>query len=189
MDRDAVLLFLSLLAIGAQLVVATTVVVAIGGRRTAGARAWLVDVLGPHSTVLALVVAAVATSGSLYLSEVAHFTPCVLCWYQRIAMYPMVVLFAVAARRRDDVSPYALVLAGIGGTISIYHMLLERFPSLETDTCDPDNPCSLIWTERFGYLTIPTMALSAFALIATLMLLGRASDRAASTDVNLRERP
>ena len=59
-----------------------------------------------------------------------------------------------------------------------FRALLERFPSLETDTCDPANPCSLIWTERFGYLTIPTMALSAFALIATLQLLGRGFVRA-----------
>jgi disulfide bond formation protein DsbB len=182
MDRAAVLLFLSLLAIGAQLAVVTALVVTFGGRRAAPARAWLADVMGPHATLLALVVATVATSGSLYLSEVAHFTPCVLCWYQRVAMYPMVVLLAVAVRRGDDISPYALVLAAIGGTISSYHMLVERFPSLETDACDPANPCSLIWTERFGYLTIPTMALSAFALIATLMLLGRASTRAASAE-------
>jgi disulfide bond formation protein DsbB len=182
MDRDAVLLFLSLLALGAQLAVVTAFVVAAGGRHTVRARAWLVDTIGPHAVLLALVVAAVATSGSLYLSEIAHFTPCVLCWYQRIAMYPMVVLFAVASRRGDHVAPYALVLAGIGGTISIYHMLVERFPSLETDTCDPANPCSLIWTEHFGYLTIPTMALSAFALIVTLMLLDRAFARAASEE-------
>jgi disulfide bond formation protein DsbB len=177
MDRDAVLLFLSLLAVGAQLAVVVVLVCAVGGRHTEGARAWLIDVVGPHATLLALVVAAVATGGSLYLSEVANFTPCVLCWYQRIAMYPMVVLFGVALARDDDVTPYALVLAAIGGSISTYHMLVERFPSLETDACDPDNPCSLIWTERFGYLTIPTMALSAFALIATLSLLGRAHRR------------
>ena len=178
MDRDAVLLFLSLLALGAQLATAATIVVAIGGRRTANARAWLIDVVGPHATLLALIVASVAMSGSLYLSEVAHFTPCTLCWYQRIAMYPMVVLLGVAVARREDIAPYALALCAIGSVISLYHMLVERHPSLETNACDPDNPCSLIWTERFGYLTIPTMALSAFALVATISLLGRAHSRA-----------
>ena len=182
MDRDAVLLFLSLLAVGAQIAVVIALVCVLGGRRTAAARRWLVEVIGPHAMLLALVVAVVAMSGSLYLSEVAHFTPCVLCWYQRIAMYPMVVLFAVALRRADDVSAYALVMAIIGGTISSYHMLIERFPSLETDTCDPDNPCSLIWTERFGYLTIPTMALSAFALIVSLSFIGRAHTRAVAAE-------
>jgi len=53
-------------------------------------------------------------------------------------------------------------------------MLIERFPSLEGGTsCDPANPCAFIWVERFGYLTIPTMALSAFALIAALLLLAQ----------------
>ena len=55
-------------------------------------------------------------------------------------------------------------------------MLLERYPSLETGACDPNNPCTLIWVERFGYLTIPTMALSAFALIITLLLVARPTD-------------
>jgi hypothetical protein len=56
-------------------------------------------------------------------------------------------------------------------------VLIERFPSLESATsCDPVNPCSLIWTKRFGYLTIPTMALSAFALLATLLLLAKETD-------------
>jgi disulfide bond formation protein DsbB len=178
MDRDAVLLFLSLLAIGAQAAVAVVLACLVGGRHTAGARRWITDVIGPHATLLGLVVVSIATAGSLYLSEVAHFTPCVLCWYQRIGMYPMVVLFAVALRRGDAVWPYALVLSVAGGAVSTYHMLLERFPTLETNACDPDNPCSLIWTERFGYLTIPTMALSAFALVASLSLLGRATARA-----------
>jgi disulfide bond formation protein DsbB len=86
-------------------------------------------------------------------------------------MYPLVPMFAVALWRRDaGVRRYALPLAIIGAGISTYHVLLERFPSLETGACDPNNPCSLIWVERLGYLTIPTMALSAFALIIGLML-------------------
>jgi disulfide bond formation protein DsbB len=178
MSRDAVILFLSLLAVGAQLTVLVVVAAAVGGRHSAALRSTIVDGLGPQTTLLALVVAAVAMSGSLYLSEVANFTPCVLCWYQRIAMYPIVPMLAVAvARRRDDVRPYALVLAGIGSMISTYHVLLERFPTLETGACDPTNPCTLIWTRRFGYLTIPTMALSAFALIITLLGVGLAFDR------------
>ena len=182
MNRDAVLLFLSLLAICAQVAVVVLIVTAAGGRLTARARWWVTENVGPHATLLAFVVAAVATAGSLYLSEVANFTPCTLCWYQRMAMYPLVVLFGIGAWRRDDVAPYAFTLAGIGGTISIYHMLVERFPSLETSSCDPTNPCSLIWTERFGYLTIPTMALSAFALIVALTLTGSAWRRSAETE-------
>ena len=54
--------------------------------------------------------------------------------------------------------------------MSVYHVLLERFPSLESGACDVANPCTIIWVRRLGYLTIPTMALSAFALIVALML-------------------
>jgi disulfide bond formation protein DsbB len=176
MSRDAVILFLSLLAVGAQLTIVVAIVCALVG---GSARRAFVDTIGPHATLLALVVAAVAMAGSLYFSEVAHFTPCKLCWYQRIAMYPLVPMLLLAEiRRRDDVWPYAAVLAALGGCVSIYHVLLERFPSLETGACDPNNPCSLIWTKRFGYLTIPTMALSAFALILTLLATGVASERA-----------
>jgi disulfide bond formation protein DsbB len=129
--------------------------------------------LGPSALQLAFVVALLATVGSLWLSEGAHVVPCRLCWYQRIAMYPMSVILGIAAVRRDrGVRGYALPVILIGATISVWHVLVERFPSLEEATsCDPANPCSLIWVERFGYLTIPTMALSAFALIATLLLL------------------
>jgi disulfide bond formation protein DsbB len=178
MNREAVILFLSLLAVGAQASVAVVVVAALGGRATSRLRDGLIDEIGAHAVPLALVVAAVAMAGSLYLSEVAHFTPCVLCWYQRIAMYPLVAILGVALwRRRDDVAFYVIPIAGIGAAISTYHVTLERFPSLESGACDPNNPCTLIWTRRFGYLTIPTMALSAFALIITLLLVGVAHQR------------
>jgi disulfide bond formation protein DsbB len=178
MNSEAVILFLSMLAVGAQASVLVVVVGALGGRFTGRLRDVVVDDIGPHAVPLALVVAVVATAGSLYLSEVAHFTPCVLCWYQRIAMYPLVVILGVALwRRRDDAHTYVLPIAGIGAAIASYHVTLERFPSLESGACDPAVPCTLIWTQRLGYLTIPTMALSAFALIITLLLTGVAHRR------------
>ena len=64
----------------------------------------------------------------------------------------------------------SLALATVGAGIAIYHVLVERFPSLESGTCDPANPCSLVWFERFGFVTLPSMALSGFALIGTLLL-------------------
>ena len=180
-DVDAVTLFLALLAVVAQVSVVTAVVLLLGrrvspaldrvGRRVAAA-------VGPHALVFALAVAIVATSGSLYLSEEANFLPCKLCWYQRIAMYPLVLILAIAAIRRDvGVRRYALPLALVGGALSTYHVVLERYPSLESGTCDATNPCSFIWVERLGYLTIPTMALSAFALIAVLLLSAKEAPR------------
>jgi disulfide bond formation protein DsbB len=179
--RDMTLLF-AMLAVIAEVVVAVAVVVVIGGRRWSRLANWrddLVDLFGPSALQLALGVALVATLGSLYLSEIANFTPCRLCWYQRIAMYPLVPILAVAAWRRDaGVRFYALPLAIVGSLISTYHVVLERFPSLESGVCEAANPCTLIWVRRFGYLTIPAMALSGFALVAVLLLTAAAYERA-----------
>jgi disulfide bond formation protein DsbB len=174
-DTEAGTLFLALLAVVAQLTIVAVLVLAVFARPTL---ARVRVALGHQTLQLAFVVALVSTLGSLWLSEGANFVPCRLCWYQRIAMYPMAVILGIAAFRHDvKVRIYALPVVLIGASISVWHILIERFPSLESSTsCDPANPCSLIWTERFGYLTIPTMALSAFVLIATLLLLSKETD-------------
>jgi disulfide bond formation protein DsbB len=178
---DTGTLFLALLSVAAEASVAVVAALAVVARPTL---ARLRDALGEQALQLAFLVALVATVGSLWLSEGAHFTPCRLCWYQRIAMYPMSVILGIAALRRDTkVRVYALPVVAIGASISVWHILIERFPSLESSTsCDPANPCSLIWTKRFGYLTIPTMALSGFALIITLLATSRAGDRLTPSD-------
>ena len=177
MTTEAVSLFLALLAVLANLVVAAAVVLAVGGRvspRLARAGEAAVETVGPQALTLAFAVAAVAMAGSLYFSEVAHFTPCRLCWYQRILMYPLVPVLGLAAWRGDRaIRPYAAVLAAIGALIAAYHVLLERYPTLESSVCEPTAPCTVIWVRHFGYLTIPAMALSAFALILVLMAVAR----------------
>jgi disulfide bond formation protein DsbB len=126
-----------------------------------------VGIVGRDALVLGAAIAIVATVGSLYLSEVAHFPPCRLCWYQRIGMYPLAVILPIAAFGRDaNVWRYAVPLALLALPISIYHVLLERFPSIETGACEIDNPCSIVWVRHFGTVTIPYMAASAFAAIA-----------------------
>jgi disulfide bond formation protein DsbB len=136
------------------------------------ARERLSELLDGQEIPLAFVVATVATLGSLYLSEVADFVPCRLCWYQRIAMYPLPVLLGIAWWRRDaGVRRYVLPLAAIGMVISTYHILVERFPSLEgSGVCEVSNPCTIRWVERFGFVTIPTMALAGFACISGLLV-------------------
>lgn len=171
-------LYLALLAVVANVAVLAALVLWLGRRRSAVLRRVsdaALAAVGPQALVLAAAVAGVCVAGSLYLSEVAHFIPCKLCWYQRIAMYPLLPILVTAALRRDfRVGSYVLPLAVIGGLISSYHVLLERFPSLEgASGCDPDNPCSAILLVRFSYLTIPAMALSGFALITVLVLVAR----------------
>jgi disulfide bond formation protein DsbB len=174
MSTDQVSLFLALLALLAELAVVGLVVAALvcAVRPTTRWSADLLDAVRPLAPWFAAAVAVVATLGSLYHSEVADFPPCRLCWFQRIGMYPLALILPIGAWRRDlTVRWYALPLAVGGGLVSAYHVAVERFPSLESGSCDPSNPCSTIWVERLGYLTIPTMALSGFALIAALLAL------------------
>jgi disulfide bond formation protein DsbB len=126
--------------------------------------------LGTNAIWMAWVVAFVCTVGSLIYSEVIHFVPCRLCWYQRIAMYPLsIILFVGAIRREALVKFYALPLALIGLVISIYHYLVQVNPSLEGGACDPTNPCSARYVEEFGFISIPFMAGAGFILIAVLL--------------------
>lgn len=177
MNTDAVTTFFALLALAC----AGFVVAVLVARFTRSRTAWwdtLVSTVGPSGLALAAVIAVTATLGSLYLSEVAHFPPCRMCWYQRTAMYPLAVLGSVAALRRDaGFALYGRILAGVGAGFSLYHVLLERFPGLETGACEVDNPCSIVWVRHFGVFTIPFMAGSGFLAIITAYALAAAADR------------
>jgi disulfide bond formation protein DsbB len=187
-STDAVTLFFALLAVLAQLGTLVALVLWIGRRHPVVGR-WgeeLRRFAHPLALPLATAVAVTATAGSLYLSEVAHFPPCTLCWYQRIAMYPLAVICAVAWAADDrHVRRYVVPIAGIGAVVSIYHLVVERFPDLGSGSCDPTNPCSIIWVEHFGYLTIPAMALSGFLAIIVLVLVAHPSSEPSPHDHSL----
>jgi disulfide bond formation protein DsbB len=127
--------------------------------------------LGQWGLWLAFAVASVCTGGSLWLSEVCGLPPCRMCWFQRICMYPLTVVLGIGAMRRDrGVWWYALPLSIVGTGLAVYHYLLERIPSLEGGSgCEALNPCNIIWFERFGFATIPFMALTGFVTVAVLV--------------------
>ncbi len=125
-------------------------------------------------------VAAIATAGSLYLSEIVHLVPCSLCWYQRIAMYPLVLVLGVGMLRSDGAAwRYALPLPVVGLLIASYHVLIQWRPSLDVGACSSGVPCSGRYVAVFGFVSIPTLAGAAFLLIIALLLLVRAAERAA----------
>ena len=157
--------FLGILALVA-LLVTVAAVVALVTRRVPD---WARDVALPLATAIALVT----TLGSLYYSEIAGYPPCTLCWYQRIAIYPQVIVLGVAALRRDRaVWLTSVPLAVVGVAISVWHVVIERLPSL-AGPCDPANPCTIKWVEEFGLLTVPTMALIAGSAFIALTLVAR----------------
>jgi disulfide bond formation protein DsbB len=121
---------------------------------------------------MAWVVALVATLGSLFFSEYANFLPCRLCWFQRICMYPMAVVLLVGALRRDARAAvqYAFVMPIVGIGVSIYHVYIEQNPSAETAACRAGGvSCTTKWIDKFGYITIPVLAMTAFATIIVLL--------------------
>lgn len=171
MSTETAQVFFTLLAIVAAVTTVTLLVCRLLASRSAGARA-VVDAFSGPTLVLAAVVAATCMAGSLYFSEVADFVPCTLCWYQRIAMYPLVVILAIAAVRRDrDVWHYVVPLAGIGAAFSTYHYLVEWFPEADSSVCKSTVPCTFVWFRELGFVSLPLMALCGFALIITLVTL------------------
>lgn len=155
------ILFTVLLILG----VVGTVTVRFAGPQT------LRNELQQSALPLAWLVAITATAGSLYFSEVAGYTPCEFCWYQRIAMYPLVLTLGVAVRRRDPTAIYsAIPLAVIGALIALYHYQLQLFPD-QSSFCSSGTPCTLRWIETFGIVSIPLMALVSFILIIMLLLI------------------
>jgi disulfide bond formation protein DsbB len=127
------------------------------------------NLLGDKAIWLAWIVALAATVGSLIYSEVIHLEPCRLCWFQRIAMYPMAVVLLVGAIRREfQVKYYALPLAVAGLGVSTYHYLMQVFPSLEGGSCGVVS-CSARLVEIFGFISIPFMAGAGFMVITVLL--------------------
>ncbi len=119
----------------------------------------------------AWLVAASATLGALFMSEVMGFAPCVLCWWQRIFMFPLVFILALGLFPLDPkVTRYALPLAAIGLLVAGFHVLLTMGIIPETLVpCRQGIPCKTIQIEWFGFVTIPLLSFFAF-LVLTLLL-------------------
>jgi disulfide bond formation protein DsbB len=124
---------------------------------------------------IALIQSIVATLGSLYLSEICGFTPCKLCWYQRVFMYPLIVVLAVGiVENNKNLYKYVLPLSVMGMGLAIYHNLLYYgFLTESVIYCTAGVSCTTKYIEWFGFITIPLLSLLAFIIITILMLVHR----------------
>lgn len=122
---------------------------------------------------LAWLQAVGATLGSLYASEILHLAPCVLCWYQRIAMYPLVLLIPLGIVKKDRHLPFLLLpLSLIGAVIALYHVLLQQGIIAESlAPCQAGISCVTKSFALFGFLTIPLFSLIAFVGITLCLFL------------------
>ncbi len=172
MDTETAQLFVGLLALAAMFGALSLVVLRIATAFGNDGAARLGSTISDAGVWLGFLVAAGATIGSLYFSEVAGFVPCRLCWFQRIAMYPLVPILLVGALRRDPgVRWYAVPLAAIGAAIAGWHTLIEWRPALDSGECELTGPsCTFVWFREFGFLTLASMALIGFLTVLILLL-------------------
>ncbi|MFN8038495.1 MAG: disulfide oxidoreductase [Acidimicrobiales bacterium] len=186
MDVETASLFFALLSLVALAGVVGLAVIGLVSWRSGGTRlVGLRDDLGRVALWLAAAVALTCTLGSLYFSEIAKFTPCKLCWYQRIAMYPLVLLLGIAAVRRDrGIRVYGLALAAIGACVSTYHTWLQAFPTSSSSFCTVDAPCTERHVWELGFVSIPFMALAGFLLIIALLWVGLGNRGAVGNDLD-----
>ena len=130
----------------------------------------LVDLLGAASHHVALLAAWIAMCGSLFFSEVLGWPPCLLCWYQRILMYPLTLLIAIGILRRDHgLHLYVLPFSALGACVSLYHYLLIKTDWFPPPPCNVGIPCTVDYLNVFGFINIPFLALTAFAIITAMM--------------------
>ncbi len=121
----------------------------------------------------AWLIACIATGGSLFFSEVMAFSPCVLCWYQRIAMYPLVLILLVGMFPINrQTFKFSIPLVGIGWLLALYHNLLhyEIVPE-SASPCREGVSCATIWLDWLGFITIPLMSFVAFTIIGLLLII------------------
>lgn len=177
-------LVLTLAADAVVVAVALLGVSALVSRR--GRAAWhaCARTVGPQGVLVAWIVAMVTTAGSLYYSEHLGFIPCELCWYQRIAMYPLAVILGVGWLRRDRaVWLTALPFVVVGAPLSLYHWLVERVPSFaESSSCSLVAPCSAPYFEKLGFVTLAWMCMSSFLMIGSMLALAATWSRDAARE-------
>ncbi|HSL58067.1 MAG TPA: disulfide oxidoreductase [Acidimicrobiales bacterium] len=190
MSVETANVFFSVLSLAAGALAVTVAIAAVVARRSPDGRAaLLLDEIRPLALWGAFAVAATATLGSLYYSEVEGLVPCEYCWYQRIAMYPLAVILGIAAVRGDtSIRRYAIPVAAIGLAISAYHYQLEWFPD-QSSSCSALVPCNVRYFEQFGFVSLAFMALTGFAAIIALLAVAEpATDQPADNDGGTHDR-
>jgi disulfide bond formation protein DsbB len=161
---------------------ATVALVGAGSLRFAGVAApfrLLRKAVWGYELWLGFLVAGLATGGSLFFSEIAHYAPCELCWYERICMYPLAIVLLLLALANDyRAARYLLPLPVVGAWLAAYHVLIERGVVSQTKDCVLSAPggCATRWVDELGYVTIPVLTLTAFVLVLGLLLFAGASE-------------
>ncbi len=124
----------------------------------------------------AFLVSVFATLGSLYISEIASYIPCKLCWFQRILMYPLtLILFFQTVRKEYKLSP-AIIFSTSGLLLSLYHYLLQHELIGDSQAACSTINCGIKYINYLGFITIPFLSLVAFTMITILLFFSKKSN-------------
>lgn len=177
--RDSVPKFLSLLIVIAD----AGLVLGLLGLLIPGLRRGLRSLLGGWQNELVFAIALTSTAGSLALSELADYPPCELCWYQRVIIFPMIILFGLAVFGKNrDARIQGIVFSCVGLIVAAYHTVLQLGVKAIVPCSDRALavPCGEVLFRGYGYVTLPVMSLTAFALILFVLIVGsKKRDRSA----------
>lgn len=145
----------------------------------AQSRARVVMFMRTHARMLTFFFSFAAVCTTLILEHVFGLTPCVLCWWQRIFMYPIFVITLVASVqnvRFAVIADYISTLAFFGVCVSLYQHLLQMLPSGTLIPCDASNDCAVRSVFEFGFVTLPWMALTLFVAILVIAIVARKAE-------------
>ena len=183
-NQEAFELFSAILALATLAGGIITLAALVFEKSMSWAGGWLTQVRASGLWIICMITTG-AMVGSLYFSEKVGFAPCKLCWYQRIAMFSIAIIsFAAALRNDKNIARYTIVLAPLGLIVSTYHYLLEWFPTLETNVCSLDVPCTAVWFRELGFVTLCFMAGCAFITVIAVSLAIMREQKIDSTSTN-----
>jgi disulfide bond formation protein DsbB len=131
--------------------------------------------ISPTIVFLCFLVASVATLGSLFFSEIMEFVPCTMCWYQRIFMYPLVIIFLIHLLYPDEkLFKYSIGIVAVGLIFALYHNLLMFGIIPESSVpCTSGVPCSTEYINWFGFINIPLLSLVSYLILFLLLIIGK----------------
>ncbi|OGT33140.1 MAG: 2-oxoglutarate dehydrogenase [Gammaproteobacteria bacterium RIFCSPHIGHO2_02_FULL_39_13] len=145
----------------------------------------MIRAIEKYALLICWFIALIAMLSTLFASEVLHWPVCSLCWYQRIAIYPMVLLLGMAAYRNEtNIISYVIPFSVIGFLFAVYQYLEQMIPGFAPiDFCTPTVPCDVTHLKLFGFITIPFLSALACLIIFLLLLVVKRS--ASANDRNV----
>ena len=139
-----------------------------------------------YTLYLAWIIACLATLGSLYFSDVRNFNPCHLCWYQRIVIFPLVIILGIAAFKGfNGIAPYVLPLVGIGIIFAAYQVAIQEIPDWQPiNLCGSGPDCKVRTDIGLGPISIPMLSLVALGTMFGLLISAWRSSKQEALDAS-----